>query len=63
MRLTLSLSLELVLSFEVSRIARVRSIPLLLVLSISMYFWQRLCSHETQVGVPKEELIMPFCLK
>ena len=37
-RLTLSLSLALVLPFEVSRIARVSSIPLLLVLSVSMYF-------------------------
>ena len=34
----LTLSLALVLPFEVSRIARVSSIPLLLVLSVSMYF-------------------------
>ena len=34
----LTLSLALVLPFEVSKIARVSSIPLLLVLSVSMYF-------------------------
>ena len=53
MRLTLSLSLVLVLPFEVSRTARVSSIPLLLALSVSMYFWQRLSAHRTKVGFPK----------
>ena len=49
----LTLSLALVLPFEVSRIARVSSIPLLLALSVSMYFWQRLSAHRTKVGFPK----------